>query len=94
MKILFLVCVAVLSAQGLFYDQHSIAAEVNSLQQNWKAGVNSYFANKTMEQIKHMMGSLATPPHLQLPLKEIEPLKDIPTEFFAAEAWPQCESIR
>lgn len=40
------------------------------------------------------MGTLETPEHLQLPLKDVEPLKDIPEEFFSADAWPNCESIK
>jgi len=36
------------------------------------------------------MGALETPDHLKLPLKDIEPLKDIPTEFFSAAKWPGC----
>jgi hypothetical protein len=40
------------------------------------------------------MGTLETPEHLKLPLKEMEPLKDIPEEFSSATAWPKCESIK
>jgi len=40
------------------------------------------------------MGSLDTPEDMKLPLKDIEPLEDIPTEFFSAEHWPNCESIK
>jgi hypothetical protein len=40
------------------------------------------------------MGTLETPEELKLPEKEITPLKDIPTEFFSATAWPNCESIK
>eukprot|EP00919_Chromeraceae_sp_WS-2016_P042896 GHVR01102612.1.p1 GENE.GHVR01102612.1~~GHVR01102612.1.p1 ORF type:complete len:139 (-),score=17.11 GHVR01102612.1:1514-1930(-) len=40
------------------------------------------------------MGALETPEHLKLEVKDIEPLKDIPTEFFSAVNWPNCESIK
>jgi cathepsin B len=47
-----------------------------------------------LETIKGLMGTLETPEEHKLPLKEVEPLKDIPEEFFSAEAWPKCESIK
>lgn len=48
-----------------------------------------------MDEIKNLMGTiLETPEELRLPLKDIEPLKDIPTEFFSATNWPNCESIK
>ena len=40
------------------------------------------------------MGTLETPEHKRLPLKDTRPLEDIPDEFFSSEAWPQCQSIR
>lgn len=69
-------------------------SEVNKLQKNWVAGHNRYFDGRTMEEIKNLMGTLETPEEHKLPIKEIEPLKDIPTEFFSAIQWPKCESIK
>jgi len=40
------------------------------------------------------MGTLETPEHLKLPLRDIQPLKDIPENFSSAENWPNCESIK
>jgi len=40
------------------------------------------------------MGTLETPEHLKLPLRDIEPLQDIPEQFFSADQWPKCESIK
>lgn len=37
---------------------------------------------------------LETPEEMKLPLKDIEPLKDIPTNFSSAEKWSKCESIK
>ena len=73
-----------------FLDQKGIAEKVNSVQNNWVAGHNSYFDGIDMEAIKGLMGALKTPKHLELPIKDIEPLKDIPDEFFSSEAWPNC----
>lgn len=39
------------------------------------------------------MGTLETPEHLKLAEKDIIP-KDIPDEFFSAENWPKCDSIK
>lgn len=67
-----------------FLNQRSIAEIVNSAQSNWVAGHNSYFDGMDMDAIKALMGALTAPKHLELPLKDIEPLKDIPTEFFSS----------
>jgi len=40
------------------------------------------------------MGTLETPEDLKLPLKDIEPIQDIPDQFFSSEAWPNCQSIK
>lgn len=31
---------------------------------------------------------------LKLPLKDIEPLEDLPDHFDSREQWPNCESIK
>lgn len=77
-----------------FLDFKSIIDHVNSVQKSWTAGHNKYFDGMDLSTIKHLMGTLETPEHLKLPLKEIEPLKDIPENFSSAENWPNCESIK
>jgi len=40
------------------------------------------------------MGSLETPQELKLPLLEVEPLPNLPTEFDSRTQWPKCDSIK
>ena len=102
MKVIALLIVSLLtiSAVARFHkkvmlDQKSIIDHVNSVQKNWVAGHNKYFDGMSLETIKGMMGTiLETPEHLKLPVKEIEPLKDIPDSFDSREQWPKCESIK
>jgi cathepsin B len=93
-----LLCLLALLACGkrerTFLDFKSIIDRVNSAQKSWTAGHNTYFDGMDLEEIKHLMGALETPEHLKLPLKDVEPLQDIPEEFFSANEWPNCESIK
>jgi hypothetical protein len=86
--------IALAVSKNLFLDQSSIIEKVNTAKTTWTAGQNHYFDGKTIDEIKAFMGTLETPEHLKLPLKEIEPLKDIPEEFFSATQWPNCQSIK
>ena len=36
------------------------------------------------------MGSFPTPEEKRLPMKDINEVESIPTEFFAADKWPKC----
>jgi hypothetical protein len=65
----------------VFLDQRSIIDHVNSVQKHWVAGHNKYFDNMDLQTIKGLMGTIETPEHLKLPVKEIEPLEDIPESF-------------
>jgi len=56
-----------------------LITEVNKIQNNWVAGHNNYFDGRTMEDVKNLMRVLRTPEKLKLPLKDIKPLKNIPT---------------
>ena len=87
MKYFALVIIALVTlnvAAKSFIDFKSIIHHVNDLKTTWTAGVNKKFENMDLQTIKGMMGSLETPEHLKLPLKHIEPLKDIPEEFSSA----------
>jgi cathepsin B len=101
MKVLsvLLLCALALTAfakkdKPILLDFKSIIDHVNSIQTTWKAGHNHYFDGMDLETIKHLMGTLETPEEQKLPLRDIEPLQDIPETFESAEAWPNCESIR
>ena len=81
-------------AEDLFLEQDPIIEHVNSLGAKWTAGHNHYFDGRTLDEIKSLMGTLETPEHLKLPLKDITPRSDIPDQFSSAENWPKCESIK
>jgi hypothetical protein len=73
-----LLCLLALSAvakkERTFLDLQSIIDHVNTNQKSWKAGHNSYFDGMDLQTIKHLMGTLETPEHLKLAVKDIEPL--------------------
>lgn len=78
----------------VFLNQDAIIQEVSSQSPLWVSGHNHYFDGQTMDEIKILMGSLETPEEIKLPLKNVEELKDIPTNFDSRTAWPNCESIQ
>ena len=101
MKVITLLLVALLAVSAVarfqkkvFLDHKSIIDHVNSVQKDWVAGHNKYFDKMDLETIKGMMGTLETPEHLKLPIKDIEPLEDIPESFDSAANWPKCESLK
>lgn len=94
MKAIIIALVLCVSVYSNFIDQHIIIDQINNMKTSWKAGYNHYFDGKTLEEIKYLMGTWETPEHLKLPLKEITPRNDIPEQFFSAEHWPNCESIK
>jgi cathepsin B len=96
MKAILLIALITLAmGKNIFLNQEEIVAEVNKAQKSWVAGHNKYFDGRTIEEIKNLMGTiLPTPLEHKLPIKEIEPLKDLPTEFFSATQWPKCDSIK
>jgi len=95
MKLLVGFTLVVMSlASFTFLDKKAINEEVAAKKPLWVSGHNHYFDGKTMDEIKKLMGALETPEELKLPLKDIEPLTDIPTEFDSRTQWPKCESIK
>jgi cathepsin B len=103
MKVITLLLVALLAVSAfakfgfekkVYLDFTSIIEHVNSVQKSWVAGHNEFFDGMDLQTIKGLMGTLETPEHLKLPLRDIEPLQDIPESFNSADAWPKCESIR
>lgn len=92
--VIFALAVTAALAGNMFFDQQSMIEHVNSLKTTWKAGHNHYFDGRTMDEIKQLMGTLETPSHLKLPEKDIKVTQAPPEQFFSAEAWPKCESIR
>ena len=92
--ILLAIVLGLVCSKNMFIEQEPIIEFINNLKTTWKAGHNKYFDGKTIDEIKSLMGTLETPDELRLPEKDIEPLEDIPTEFFSAKQWPNCESIQ
>lgn len=88
------VLVATACSKNLFLEQGPIIDYVNGLKTTWTAGHNHYFDGKTLDEIKSLMGTLETPEDLKLPLKDITPAANIPDQFFSADNWPKCESIK
>jgi hypothetical protein len=82
--LLCVLAISTLAKERSFLDFKSIIEHVNSVQNSWKAGHNDYFQDMDLETIKGLMGTLETPEEHKLPLKEVEPLKDIPDEFSSA----------
>lgn len=81
-------------SENLFLEQTPIIEYVNDLKTTWTAGHNHYFDGKTLDEIKSLMGTLETPEHLKLPIKDIEVRADLPESFNSADNWPKCDSIK
>ena len=73
------------------YPDFELIDHVNSVQRTWRAGVNPRFIGTTEEYAKGLCGVREGGP--KLPLKEIEPLKDIPDSFDARKQWPYCPTL-
>ena len=82
-----------LSSSGLCktYPDFELIDYVNSVQSSWRAGVNPGFVGVTEDYARGLCGALKGGP--QLPVKEIEPLRDIPDSFDARKQWSYCPSL-
>lgn len=74
------------------YPDFDLIDYVNSVQSSWRAGVNPGFIGVTKEYAKGLCGALKGGP--KLPLKVIEPRKDIRDSFDARVEWSQCPTIQ
>lgn len=71
-----------------------IIQEINSNpQRTWVAGENSYFENRSMDEIRGLMGALETPEWLRLPESDLTPSNALPESFDARVEWPNCKSL-
>ena len=86
--VLALVCSLALAK----YPDMDLIEYVNSVQTSWRAGINPGFIGTTEAYAKGLCGALKGGP--KLPLRDIEPLKDIPDSFDAREKWSQCATIK
>jgi len=63
---------------------------------NWVAGVNDKFEGASLKEIKSLMGTIVDPDwRINLPPRDesIEVADDLPAEFDARTAWPECEFV-
>ncbi|PHT55298.1 hypothetical protein CQW23_03784 [Capsicum baccatum] len=76
--------------------QESIIKEVNeNPKAGWKAAFNPRFSNFTVSQFKRLLG-VKTPREGDLegiPVLTHPKFKELPEEFDARKAWPQCSTI-
>ncbi|CAI8615292.1 unnamed protein product [Vicia faba] len=76
--------------------QESIAREVNEHPgAGWKAAINPRFSNSTVGQFKRLLGVKQTPKNLlnSIPVVTHPKSSNLPKEFDARTAWPQCSTI-
>jgi len=63
---------------------------------NWVAGVNNKFDGASLKEIKSIMGTIVDPDWAINLAPRSSPMvvaDDIPAEFDARTAWPECESV-
>ncbi|XP_074287675.1 cathepsin B-like protease 2 [Silene latifolia] len=79
---------------NLFQDSiiDTINANPNA---GWKAGINHRFSNYTVGQFKRILGAKPTPQSERdtIPLVSYPRSLNLPKEFDARKAWPQCSTI-
>lgn len=76
--------------------QDSIIQKVNAHPNaGWKAATNSRFNNYTVEQFKYILGAKKLPKNAleSIPVKTYPKSLELPKEFDARTAWPQCKTI-
>ncbi|KAL2933307.1 Cathepsin B-like protease 2 [Bienertia sinuspersici] len=72
---------------------------INSINANpkagWKAGVNQQLSDYTIGQFKRILGARPTPQSEKktIPLTHHDRSLNLPKEFDARKAWPQCSTI-
>lgn len=76
--------------------QDSIITEINNNPAaGWKAGMNDQFSNFTIGQFKRILGVRPAPQSdmRDIPVVSHPGKKNVPKEFDARQAWPQCTNI-
>ena len=87
----FCTCAPTHDALTYRLKSEKIVEIVNAMGTTWRAGINPRFVGVTENYVKGLCGSLKGGP--QLPVKNIEPLKDIPDTFDARQKWSHCRTI-
>lgn len=76
--------------------QDSIVQKVNvNPNAGWKASMNSRFSSYTVGQFKYILGVKQIPRNAleDIPVKSYHKSLDLPKQFDARTAWPQCSTI-
>lgn len=76
--------------------QDSIISKINANPSiGWKAGMNHQFSDYTVGQFKRILGARRTPESEKrdIPMVSHPRSLDLPKEFDARKAWPQCSTI-
>lgn len=76
--------------------QDSIISSVNANPNaGWKAGINQQLSDYTVGQFKRILGARPTPQSEKknIPLVHHDRSLNLPKEFDARKAWPQCSTI-
>ncbi|KAK3087280.1 hypothetical protein FSP39_004004 [Pinctada imbricata] len=106
MKVLILLALTALAAADYVFDSESKVFKplsdemiwfINKVNTSWKAGQNFHHIKQEdrLDHVKIMCGTyLDVPPHLQLPVRDIEPRKDLPDTFDARTQWSNCPTIK
>jgi len=68
--------------------KHNAAYEAGKV--HWKAGINQHV--QTLEELKHLCKTLPGGPELP-PIVDNAIRDDIPDQFDAREAWPECADM-
>lgn len=84
-----------------FCDRPAINKEIISLvnrhpEATWTAGINEYFLGMGIEEVKHLLGFRPRAPERKakpLPVALRPKVSAIPTQFVAADNWPECTTI-
>jgi len=72
------------------YSNDNLINQINSGNSAWVAGQNEIFQDKSLDEIKSLLGYKKTG-LIKLPV--IEPVADVAENFTAADQWPGCSSM-
>ncbi|KAI3993340.1 hypothetical protein MKX01_010083 [Papaver californicum] len=88
---------AIKSGPGILQD--TIVQQINANPNaGWEAGLNSRFSNYTVSQFKYLLGvkprtAASRNDLLDIPIVSHPQNLELPKEFDARTAWPQCNTI-
>ncbi|CAN6469568.1 unnamed protein product [Victoria cruziana] len=80
---------------AMLYQESMVELINSNPNAKWKAGSSSRFSNYTVGQFKYMLGVKEAPEDasLSIPVRDHATSSNLPNEFDARSAWPECGSI-